>query len=188
MQRAAQVDQAALGQLICLNGMLSDPNTPGTEKLTATHAQSSWLSSPVTRFVTGSKHKGIRGTGLAMPQEVFMVKGWNRSASLMMVLYAAYDSSEFYKVRCCSVFVCVFAKQLCFRRPSRLKWQRVSLSHKKYLTAVQIPTPIPLLRSFRTIHTISLSPQQSEIVSVNRGFPNTGNLLQQLFIDSLGQE
>ena len=40
MQRAAQVDQAALGQLICLNGMLSDPNTPGTEKLTATHAQS----------------------------------------------------------------------------------------------------------------------------------------------------
>lgn len=131
MQRAAQVDQAALGQLICLNGMLSDPNTPGTEKLTATHAQSSWLSSPVTRFVTGSKHKGIRGTGLAMPQEVFMVKGWNRSASLMMVLYAAYDSSEFYKVRCCSVFVCVFAKQLCFRRPSRLKWQRVSLSHKK---------------------------------------------------------
>ena len=93
-----QVDQHALAQLICLNGMITDPNKPGTEKLTATNALPQWLVSPRHQFEVGPTEPGIRGSGLAMPSNIFMVKGWNRSASLMMVLYACYDVPDLRKV------------------------------------------------------------------------------------------
>ena len=92
--------------------MLFDPNRPGTEKLTATHCQSAWLKEPMRRLPAGAKKPGIQGSGLAMPGDVFMVKGWNRSTSLLMVIFACYESEALYKVRCpraCSVIFCIDA-------------------------------------------------------------------------------
>ena len=88
----AQDVQKQLSQLILLNGMQTCADIPGCEKLCTTYATASWLSEPMQIF--GPVQDLQMPAETLPPQTVFAVKGWNRSVSCLMVLYAAWDSPE----------------------------------------------------------------------------------------------
>ena len=81
--------QKQLMQLILLNGFATSPDLPGCEKLCAAYMKPSWSTKPLS---------GLRASDLSMdptclgPEQLFMVKGWNRSVSALGVLYAAWDT------------------------------------------------------------------------------------------------
>ncbi|CAL1141604.1 unnamed protein product [Cladocopium goreaui] len=83
--------QHSLAQLILLNGFLTDPNTPGVEKIVACPMLNAWLAAPVAAV------KAIdfgAASDMMDPGYVFLVKGWNRCVSMMTVLYACFDKAE----------------------------------------------------------------------------------------------
>lgn len=84
--------QLHLAQLVILNGMETNPNKPGVEKLVACECQRAWLQSD-PGSLKSSEVLGEK-TSMLSPNRTFMVKGWNRSICLMTVLYAAYTSPE----------------------------------------------------------------------------------------------
>lgn len=82
----AQEIQIHLAQLQLLNGMQTNANLPGVEKLVACELQTSWLEGPP--LVLTSTELGV--PELMSPGEVFIVKGWNRSVCFLTILYACY--------------------------------------------------------------------------------------------------
>ncbi len=84
--------QHALGQLICLNGFQSNSDIPGTEKIVFTAMKQSWLSEPALDMSSVVLTDCPLG-----PQQLFMVKGWNRSVCCLAVLWACYDNNTMYE-------------------------------------------------------------------------------------------
>ena len=82
--------QQALAQLILLNGMLTDANVPGCEKVTVTMVQKNWLQSPSVAFK--NKEDLNFDDRLAPPLAIFMVKGWNRAICGLTVLFAMFEN------------------------------------------------------------------------------------------------
>ena len=80
---------------MALNGFVSDSNVPGTEKLTATWLDRSWVREPPLN-ISAQTDLGL-GSKSVSPQTMFMVKGWNRSVCGLSVLYAMYDCPELYQ-------------------------------------------------------------------------------------------
>ena len=89
--------QHSLCQMILLNGVLTDANLPGVEKVCVTMVHSSWLEVPMHKV--SKEDIGYEGD-LAGPGCTFMVKGWNRSVSFLAVCLAGFmDSSLIEAVR-----------------------------------------------------------------------------------------
>ena len=75
-------------QLICHQGLKSDPNQAGVEKLCVTLVQESWLQKPRT-FLSPADFeadKDLVGVGY-----IFMAKGWNRSVCALIFLVACHE-------------------------------------------------------------------------------------------------
>ena len=83
--------QLALSQLILLNGMVTDPNVPGTEKITCATLRPEWLATPALKV--SATDVGANETW-APPGSIFLVKGWNRCCCCLGVLYAMYQLPE----------------------------------------------------------------------------------------------
>ena len=83
--------QRSLCQLILLNGMLTDANLPGVEKLCVTLVQSNWLTLPLHKI---SREDIGFEAALAPPESCFMVKGWNRSVAFLGICLAAFMDSS----------------------------------------------------------------------------------------------
>ena len=81
-----------LAQLILLNGMQTSPDLPGGEKLCGTYVDRSWLANPL-RDLKPDHDLGMDPASLA-PEQIFMVKGFNRSVCCLGVLYACYSNNE----------------------------------------------------------------------------------------------
>ena len=83
-----------------LNGMQSDPDVPGTEKLVVCQLQDQWLVEK-HMFLSPNDLDLIseNASGLAGPQEVFAVKGWNRSCCGLLVLLAASELPHLLEAR-----------------------------------------------------------------------------------------
>ncbi|CAL1138958.1 unnamed protein product [Cladocopium goreaui] len=80
--------QRQVAQLIMLNGMVTDANQPGVEKLVATFLVPSWLLSPALDI--DMEHGGA----YLGPQKIFLVKGWTRAVCCLTVAYALMDCPE----------------------------------------------------------------------------------------------
>ena len=84
--------QHALAQLICLNGMMTNADCPGVEKVVCTAMKPSWTTT-----------KGPDLNDLQLPDNevppcsLFMVKGWNRAVCCMALLMAAYEHPVLYE-------------------------------------------------------------------------------------------
>lgn len=94
---SAKEVQHHLCQLILLNGMLTDANQPGVEKICVTLTQTGWLASPYPK--DSASHDLHFEGGLASPGEVFAVKGWNRCVCLLGICLACYMDSELVKAQ-----------------------------------------------------------------------------------------
>ena len=82
--------QRCLVQLIGLNGFLTNPDLPGTEKLVICTVDEKWLS--VRRvWVSAAELALASGEKLISPQSVFTVKGFNRSVCALLVLMATME-------------------------------------------------------------------------------------------------
>lgn len=79
-----------MSQMICLSGVTTDPDTPGTEKVVCTAMQSAWLTGNASNTTVDDLE--LSGCGLAHPQTIFMVKGWNRSVCTLGVLLCIYQT------------------------------------------------------------------------------------------------
>ena len=82
-----------LSQLIMLNGLQSNPDIPGTEKVVVTDIDPKWLSTKAN-FISASElevdAKSAIGK-LVSPGQIFCVKGWNRSVCGLLVLLAIWE-------------------------------------------------------------------------------------------------
>ncbi|CAK9106282.1 FO synthase subunit 1 [Durusdinium trenchii] len=88
--------QRLLSQLIMLNGLCTNSDVPGTEKMVVTSLDDGWLKSP-RNFLSVSDigaHKG-----LLPPESVFMVKGWNRGVCGIICMLAAVECEDLRKAR-----------------------------------------------------------------------------------------
>ncbi|CAK9111225.1 unnamed protein product [Durusdinium trenchii] len=86
--------QRLLSQLIMLNGLCTNSDVPGTEKMVVTSLDDGWLKSP-RNFLSVSDigaHKG-----LLPPESVFMVKGWNRGVCGIICMLAAVECEDLRK-------------------------------------------------------------------------------------------
>ena len=91
--------QRQVAQLIMLNGMATDANQPGVEKLAATFLVPSWLLSPALDIdmEDGGAYLG--------PQKIFMVKGWTRAVCCLTVAYALMDCPGLLQVGIGNMFL-----------------------------------------------------------------------------------
>lgn len=80
-------------QLVLLNGMMTNPDKPGVEKVCCSLTQAKWLSLPMLHLRV-EEDLGILDGSLVPPGNAFMVKGWNRSVCALTVCYAAYMVPE----------------------------------------------------------------------------------------------
>ena len=72
-----------------LNGLQTNPDIPGTEKLVIIGVQDKWLLEP--RVFISCNDFDVEEKGLVPPQSIFCVKGWNRSICALLVLLAAFE-------------------------------------------------------------------------------------------------
>ena len=91
--------QRQVAQLIMLNGMVTDANQPGVEKLVATFLVPSWLLSPALDI--DMEHGGA----YLGPQKIFLVKGWTRAVCCLTVAYALMDCPELLQVGIGNMFL-----------------------------------------------------------------------------------
>ena len=71
-----------------LQGLSTDPNTPGVEKLVVTSVNDQWLQEP--RVYLSTSDLGVEGN-LMPPESIFMVKGWNRGVCAILCMLAAFE-------------------------------------------------------------------------------------------------
>ncbi|CAK9083390.1 unnamed protein product [Durusdinium trenchii] len=86
--------QHQLMQLICLNGLQTNPDCPGCERVVGTWLQKEWLQLPREEIEASDFNAPPEPLG---PEKIFMVKGWNRSVCGLGVLYAAFKNKELLK-------------------------------------------------------------------------------------------
>ena len=87
--------QRQLAQLILLNGMLTNPDLPGCEKVCGTFLNPAWLNEPCRAFDV--EHDLSMDPNTLGPEKIFMVKGWNRSCCCLLVLFGCYKNEEILK-------------------------------------------------------------------------------------------
>ena len=71
-----------------LNGLQTCPDVPGTEKLVITAVDDGWLEAKRLHIATSELAVGSK---ILPPQQIFCVKGWNRSVCALLVLLAAFE-------------------------------------------------------------------------------------------------
>ena len=91
--------QRLLAQLIMLNGLQSNPDIPGTEKMVITSVDEKWLTER-RLWISSSELELETKEKLIPPQSVFLVKGWNRSMCALLVLLAAFEMVPLLEARC----------------------------------------------------------------------------------------
>ena len=96
--RPRQDVQRLLSQLIMLNGLQSNPDVPGTEKLVITEVGEKWLTERRLWISSSELDLEIKEK-LLPPQSIFMVKGWNRSMCALLVLLAASEMPPLLEAR-----------------------------------------------------------------------------------------
>ncbi|CAJ1431132.1 unnamed protein product, partial [Effrenium voratum] len=84
-----------LCQLVVLNGMITDANQPGTEKLCISAMNPAWATSPIHKI---NPCDFGADENLSPPGAAFCVKGWNRSVCCLGVLRAAFERKELFEV------------------------------------------------------------------------------------------
>lgn len=183
--------QHQLSQLITLNGFQTNPDVPGCERAVCTWMQKSWLNSDATR---NDVSDAVVAPDLLGPQNIFMVKGWNRSVCALGVLFAAYQNEDLLKARSKSISI-KFVSNLYLSTITLIskfdhdtKWlgiataclgdpwqdyQVQSSTHSINVSCssywlVASKTLLPQ-RSFATIHATIVQPDSSQIVNTNRG-------------------
>lgn len=71
-----------------MNGFLTNPDTPGTEKLVVCSVDDRWLTSKKLNLSCES----VTGTDdFLPPQNVFLVKGFHRATCALLVMMATYE-------------------------------------------------------------------------------------------------
>ena len=83
--------QHALAQLVCLNGMQTNADVPGVEKVVCSVMKPRW------KTTQGPDLADLELDNRVPPDSLFMVKGWNRSVSCLAVLMAAYEHPVLYE-------------------------------------------------------------------------------------------
>ena len=86
--------QHQLMQLICLNGLQTNPDCPGCERVVGTWLQKEWLQLPREEIEASDFNAPPELLG---PEKIFTLKGWNRSVCGLSVLYAAFKNKELLK-------------------------------------------------------------------------------------------
>ena len=84
--RSAKEVQHQLCQLELLNGLLTNPNVPGCEKLVTCGVSKSWLFGDPTKLTSND----LGQSALLSPGRLFMVKGYNRCLAALGILWAAW--------------------------------------------------------------------------------------------------
>ena len=69
-----------------IGGFLTNPNTPGCEKVCVCKVESSWLMAPTHGMLGADVVLASEHSGLAGPENFFMVKGWSRAVVCLSVL------------------------------------------------------------------------------------------------------
>jgi len=123
--------QRLLSQLIALRGLQSDPGVPGTEKFVITEISESWLSQP--KMFISVNDLAVEDPGrLIGPQNVFLVKGYNRATCALLVLLAASEMPNLLEAGFCS-FNSLFTVNKKDDAPKGIKWiQMVSTCINRY--------------------------------------------------------
>ena len=91
----AQDTLLSLSQLICMHGMITDPDVPGTEKLAISKLRRELGCCPKFGFASVDIDPGY--DQLMQPHGVFFAKGWSRSVSAYAVWLCAYEQPSFFK-------------------------------------------------------------------------------------------
>ena len=91
----AQDTLLSLSQLICMHGMITDPDVPGTEKLAISKLRRELGCCPKFEFASVDIDPGY--DQLMRPRGVFFAKGWSRSVSAYAVWLCAYEQPSFFK-------------------------------------------------------------------------------------------
>ena len=189
-------DQHRLCQLMVLNGFLSNPDIPGTEKLCVSVAEPTWLASP--KMDLEVSECGMPDDGIAPPESFFFVKGWSRSVCCLAVLWFSFKSEEFRQARnliftaswnpeipsvsslpttqnVCLYQIGAFVGRLSQKMSGSLfaKHRCVDVNGLGYNLFfsyhVRIHTQINFFRSFSTIFATVVAPDTSQLVNTNRG-------------------
>ncbi|CAK9075152.1 unnamed protein product [Durusdinium trenchii] len=84
-------------ELICLNGLQTNPDVPGCERVVGTWLRREWLELPREEVIATDFNAPPELLGA---EKIFMVKGWNRSVCGLAVLFAAFKQSELLKAWC----------------------------------------------------------------------------------------
>ena len=84
--------QHQLMQLVALNGFQTNPDVPGCERMVGTWLQREWLSAG--REVVPASEIANCCANLLDAEQLFMVKGWNRSVCALGVMYMCYCNEE----------------------------------------------------------------------------------------------
>lgn len=197
--------QLSLAQLILLNGLQTDANVPGCEKLTVTCLQKAWLATE-TNEITNAE-LGV-STGMAPAMSIFMVKGWNRATCALGVLYAMYTLPALLEARrhLSSVhFKRLIGVQLIVVQLQSLVQKTVSVGFAGNSRRCQtVPETTyqsmdgsnftfgnlrKLPRTFAVVWANSVAPDLAQVISTNRGVtlassvrrkPNCFNIVHQL--------
>ena len=183
--------QHQLSQLITLNGFQTNPDVPGCERAVCTWMQKSWLNSGATR---NDVSDAVVVPDLLGPQNIFMVKGWNRSVCALGVLFAAYQNEDLLKARSNSNLIKVVSQlylstiTLLSKFDHDTKWlgiataclgdpwqdyqvqsstHSINVSCSKYWLVAS--KTLLHQTSFATIHATIVQPDSSQIVNTNRG-------------------
>lgn len=134
----AQEVQRLLAQLIAHKGFVTNPDTPGAEKLCVAAVSDAWLLSPRAKFdpVDGD-------CSLLEPQCTFVVKGFNRASCALAVLRCAFECPDFLEAGLVSV----------------LETKRVGVHRRSFLRMLQrSPALSGLLFDCALIGRLNISP------------------------------
>lgn len=91
----AQDTLLSLSQLICMHGMITDPDVPGTEKLAVSKLRKEFGCCPKFQFASVDIDSSYGQ--LMQPHNVFFAKGWSRSVSAYAVWLCAYEQPAFFQ-------------------------------------------------------------------------------------------
>lgn len=85
-----------LGQLVCMNGFLTDPSEPGTERLVITKPRLE-LGMVSSFRCDSSEIKSTDGPEMLQAHGLVYCKGWTRSLVFVLVLHMAFENPTFWE-------------------------------------------------------------------------------------------
>ena len=83
-----------IGQLVCVNGFLTDPSEPGVERLVITKPR---IELGMVSSFRCDSSEIAEGPDMLQAHGLVYCKGWTRSLVCILVLHIAYENHDFWE-------------------------------------------------------------------------------------------